>query len=357
MEKENISPYSNKINKNITLEDIKLFYKDRFIDFTNLPNNRYNLITSIILSNNLKFLGKIDSNDLWLETENNIYLFGLPNSPTRSWYKIKEINEIDLIHNYFEKVSEKDPTNVFRFGIKVDINKQYNFSQFIQFVFFNEFTEKKLCEIQSELNNSIKDSLICLEDQVRIYNEFIKLDNKSFYIKTKYSKSIIFCEYYETYIIVNILYNEIKIKNRYEKYPQNLPSDISIIFNGFEKIFYSDIFELLQKENNFELIKIYIDILFKITESTKIKKDLNTNNIKSVEIKDYIKNKFIKADSDIIFNKIERDGIFKAFENSFDILIKTFYEKINQNDKDLDSLYLTEKLKNKINETFKIKLI
>jgi hypothetical protein len=42
---DNISPSpSNTKNKNITLEDIKLFYKDRFIDFTRLPSNRYDNI-------------------------------------------------------------------------------------------------------------------------------------------------------------------------------------------------------------------------------------------------------------------------------------------------------------------------
>jgi hypothetical protein len=92
---DNISPSpSNTKNKNITLEDIKLFYKDRFIDFTRLPSNRYDNITSINLTDNIKYIGKIDSNDIWLETQNNIFLCGVPFSPTRSWYKIKEINQV-----------------------------------------------------------------------------------------------------------------------------------------------------------------------------------------------------------------------------------------------------------------------
>lgn len=368
MEEINISQSSNKINKNITLDDITVFYKDRFIDFTQLPSCRYNLITNINLSNNLKFLGKIDSNDIWLETDNNIYLCGLQHSPTRSWYKIKDISDIDTFQNYYEKTILKEPKNILRFGIKLNNNlnqlNQFNqFNQFAQFIFFNQFTYKNICESQRDLNYSIKDTLITLEDQIRIFNNFIKLDINSFYIKTKYSKSILFCEKYDDYIIVNVLYNELNLKNRYEKYPNNLPSDISIIFNSFDKIFYLDILELLKKDNISSLneinINMYIDILFKICDNINIKKDVNLKDITSIEVKQYIKSKFLISDSDNVFNKIEKEGVFKAFENSFDILIQTFYEKINQSDKSdkIDSLYLNKKLKNRIDDIFKNKLL
>lgn len=356
MEEENISPSSNKSNKNITLEDIKIFYKDRFVDFTKLPQSKYNLITTINLSDNLKFLGKIDSNDIWLERENNIFLCGLPNSPTRSWYKIKEINDIDKFQDFYEKTISKEPTNVFRFGIKLD---KINYNDFTQYIFFNQFTEKNICESQRDLNNSIKDNLITLEDQIRIYNNFMKLNDNNFYIKTKYSKSIIYIEKYDEYSIINILYNELKLKNRYDKYPANLPSDISILFNSFNKVFYLDVIELIQNDKIPQVKfdeKIYIDILFKIGEPIKLKKDLNMKNIISNDIKQYIKHKFLLCESDIIFNKIEKEGVIRAFENSFDILIQTFYEKINQNE-NIDSLYLTQKLKNKVDEIFKTKLI
>lgn len=357
MEEENISPSSNKSNKNITLEDIKIFYKDRFVDFTKLPLSRYNLITTINLSENLKFLGKIDSNDIWLETDNNIYLCGLPNSPTRSWYKIKEINDIDKFQDFYEKTITKEPINILRFGIKLD---KVNYNDFTQYIFFNQFTEKNICESYRDLNYSIKDNLLTLEDQIKIYNNFIKSNNKNFYIKTKYSKSIMYIEDYDSYCIMNILYNESKLKNRYDKYPHNLPSDISILFNSFNKIFYLDIIDLIQHDKfvdmNLDDIKIYIDILFKIGDPTKIKKDIYIKNIISNDIKQYIKQKYLLCESDIIFNKIERDGVFRAFENSVDILIQTFYEKINQDD-NIDPLYLTQKLKNKVNEIFKTKMI
>lgn len=348
---ENISPNSTKIKKNISLEDIKIFFKDRFIDFTNLPHTKYNLITNIKPSENLKFFGKIDNNDIWLETTSNMYLCGLPNSPTRSWYKIKQINDIDIFQDFYEKNMDKKPTSILRMGITLD---KISFTEFIQYIYFHEFTEKNICETQHDLMHSIRENAITLEDKIRIYNNFIKSETKNFYIKTKYSKSIMYFENYNEYIIVSILFNELKLKNRYEKYPSHFPSDICIIFNSFEKIFYLDIIDLLKNNVNTEITK-HIDILFKIGEPTQIKKDLK-NIIVNEDTGQYIKQKNMIIESDLIFNKIEKEGVFKAFENSFDILMKTFYEKINGRE-NIDQLYLTTKFKNKIEEIFKIKLL
>jgi hypothetical protein len=364
MNEENITPSSSdkNITITITIEEIKLFYKDRFIDYTRLPFSRYNNITNINLTKNIKYIGKIDSNDIWLETENNIYLCGIPFSPTRSWYKIKELNDIDIFQNYFTKTINSSPTTVLRFGIKLDKMK---FNEFIQFIYFHQFTDKHLSETSRDLNNSIKDSMITYDDQIRIFNNYIKQNLTTFYIKTKYSKSIIYCEYFDNNIIVNVLYNELKLKNRYDKYPIYIPSDISIIFNSFDKFFYEDIIYELNNLNNLnnednednEDIKKEIDILFKICDNSKIKKDINIKKINSDEIKQYILDKFKINESNILFNKIEKEGIFKAFENSLDILIKTFYEKLNESENNIDSFYLTEKLKKKINEIFYVKLI
>lgn len=375
---DNISPSpSNTKNKNITLEDIKLFYKDRFIDFTRLPNNRYDNITSISLTDKIKYIGKIDSNDIWLETQNNIYLCGIPFSPTRSWYKIKEINEIDIFQDYFNKTNNKDLQKesliLLKFAIELDM---MSFNEFVSFMYLHNFTEKHISESLKDLNRSIKNNLITYDDQIRILNSYTKTNSNSFYIKTKYSKTIIYCEYNSSknYVLVNVSYDELKLKNRYEKLPNYCPSDIGIIFNSFNTLFLSDLYdkfeecdkidkigvsydELKIKTISENQIKYYIDILFKISDKNKIKKDLN-KNIFSEEIKLYINDKFDLLECDILFNKIEKEGVFKAFENSFDILLQTFYEKINNDEQiQLNSLYLTEKLKNKIDEIFKSKLI
>jgi hypothetical protein len=358
---DNISPSpSNTKNKNITLEDIKLFYKDRFIDFTRLPSNRYDNITSINLTDNIKYIGKIDSNDIWLETQNNIFLCGVPFSPTRSWYKIKEINEIDIFQDYFNKIN-KDCQNSLKFVIELD---KMSFGEFLSFIYLHNFTEKHISENLKDLNRSIKNNLIIYDDQIRILNSFTKSNSNSFYIKTKYSKTIVYCEYNSSknYVLVNVSYDELKLKNRYENLPTYCPSDIGIIFNSFNTLFLSDIFDIFEDTEkltklNENQIKYYIDILFKISDKNKIKKDLDKSNF-CQEIKLYINDKFDLLECDILFNKIEKEGVFKAFENSFDILLQTFYEKINNDEKiQLNSLYLTEKLKNKIDEIFKSKLI
>jgi hypothetical protein len=233
---DTISPSSPK-NKNITLDDIKLFYKDRFIDFTRLPTNRYDNITNISLSENIKYIGKIDSNDIWLETTNNIYLCGIPFSPTRSWYKIKDISDIDIFQDYFNKTNTKDPQNIIFFSINLD---SMTLNEFINYIYLNNFTEKQISETIKDLNRSIKNSLITYDDQIRILNNFIKINTNSFCIKTKYSKSIIKCEYHSennnNYIIVQISFNELKLKNRYDNLPNYCPSDIGIIFNSLNTL-------------------------------------------------------------------------------------------------------------------------
>jgi hypothetical protein len=356
---DNISP-SNTKNKNITLEDIKLFYKDRFIDFTRLPNNRYDNITNINLTENIKYIGKIDSNDIWLETNNNIYLCGIPFSPTRSWYKIKEISDIDIFQNYFLK-NKDNITNSNTFKFVVELNKM-SFNEYISFIYLHNFTEKHICDSLRDLNKSVRNNLIIYDDQIRILNNYTKSNSNSFYIKSKYSKTVIHCELVKDYVLINVFYDEIKLKNRYEKLPNYCPSDVGIIFNSFKTLYYSDIMDIFEETDKLEsldeaLIKYYLDIIFKISDKSKLKKDLNKIKFKE-DITKYINDKFDLLECDILFGKIEKEGIFKAFENSFDILLQTFYEKINNDDKiQLNSLYLTEKLKNKVDEIFKNKLI
>ena len=80
----------------------------------------------------------------------------------------------------------------------------------------------------------------------------------------------------------------------------------------------------------------------------------------SVDLHNEVNKKLNNLDSDDIFNKIIKDGMFKAFENSFDILLETFYDKINNNENEnvrTNIMYFNEKLKNKIDDIFKSKLI
>ena len=109
-----------------------------------------------------------------------------------------------------------------------------------------------------------------------------------------------------------------------------------------------------------QLSDIEIDICVLLA---KDKKNLNKLKIKLDEIKkehteisEYIDNVIDRIKSDEIFINIENDGVFKSFENSVDILIKTVFERFNEN-KSQDFAYINEILKYKVNNIFYSKLL
>jgi hypothetical protein len=77
------------------------------------------------------------------------------------------------------------------------------------------------------------------------------------------------------------------------------------------------------------------------------------------ELDTYITKKISLIDMNITIDKMEKDGVFKAFENSFEILLKTIYERFNDSDYDQSEnmLELNKKIKNKITKIFESKII
>jgi hypothetical protein len=341
----------NDNKSNITIDDITVFYKNNFINYSNISTSSYNFITKINIPNNVKYIGKINFYDIWLEKSHNIYLVGLPNSPLKSWYKIKNINEIEQFENYFTE-DKMDLYNELGFFINL---KNMNFNEFTRYLFLHEFTEKQIFETKKELNKMIKNNKLTYEDEIRILNSFILTNPTSFFIRLKYSKTLLYCESFNSNVIIKFYYNDLKMRNRYESWPKFSPSDIGILFSSFDVSFIDEIIENIYSDN---ITKNDIDILFKVnTDETKIKK-INLKKIKSKEIMEYIKLKISDLECDKIFNKIDKDGLFKAFENSFDILLETFYEKINEDvNCQTNVMYLNDKLKNRLYDIFKIKLI
>ena len=59
------------------------------------------------------------------------------------------------------------------------------------------------------------------------------------------------------------------------------------------------------------------------------------------------------------FNKLDKDGTFKAFENSLDILLKTIYDRFNDSEYDQSEnmFELNKKIRDKITKIFDSKLI
>jgi hypothetical protein len=212
----------------------------------------------------------------------------------------------------------------------------------------------------------IKNNKLIYDDEIKILNNFIQSKMSSFFIRLKYSKSIIYCESYnninnDKYILVKLYYNDLKMRNRYAKWLKNIPSDCSILFSTFNITFCDDLIDNINTLDYTNENITLLDALFNIyTDRLKLKKRINIKKIKSNDISEYISKKLNNLDSDELFNKIIKDGMFKAFENSFDILLETFYDKINNNDNEnirLNIMYFNEKLKNKIDDIFKSKLI
>ncbi len=353
---------SEENESNINIDDISVFYKERFINLSTINNTLYMSITKVNIPETIKYIGKIDSYDIWYEKKYKLYLIALPNSPTKSWYKIKNINDIDIFITFFS--SEKmDLYNEISFVINLNSqNKIETFQEFTRYIYLHEFTEKQIFETKRDMNHMIKNNKLIYDDEIKILNNFIQSNISSFFIRLKYSKSIIYCETFNNkYILVKLYYNELKMRNRYDKWLKYIPSDCSILFSTFNITFCDDLIDNINNLDYTEDNIILLDALFNIyTDKTKLKKRINIKKIKSNDICEYINNKLNNLDSDEVFNKIIKDGMFKAFENSFDILLETFYDKINNNDNDNvknNIMYFNEKLKNKIEDIFKSKLI
>jgi hypothetical protein len=86
------------------------------------------------------------------------------------------------------------------------------------------------------------------------------------------------------------------------------------------------------------------------TKLLELKKDV------SFDIKTYIDTVIERIKSDDIYLQLENDGVFRSFENSVDILIKTVYERFTEN-KSSDFAYINEILKYKVNNIFYSKLL
>jgi hypothetical protein len=357
---------SEENESNISIDDINVFYKERFINLSNINNTLYMSLSKVNIPDTIKYIGKVDSYDIWYEKKYKLFLIGLPNSPTKSWYKIKNINDIDVFITFFS--SEKmDLYNEISFIINLNSqNKIENFEEFTRYIYLHEFTEKQIFETKRDMNHMIKNNKLIYDDEIKILNNFIQSKMSSFFIRLKYSKSIIYCESYnninnDKYILVKLYYNDLKMRNRYAKWLKNIPSDCSILFSTFNITFCDDLIDNINTLDYTNENITLLDALFNIyTDRLKLKKRINIKKIKSNDISEYISKKLNNLDSDELFNKIIKDGMFKAFENSFDILLETFYDKINNNENEnvrTNIMYFNEKLKNKIDDIFKSKLI
>jgi hypothetical protein len=345
-----LTPDSNDINIDDMINKIKSTPQYRNID---IPCENYNIITSVKIPENIKFIGLIKSEPfelfLWLETKNNILLAGLQNMPIKSWYKIKKDSEIKLLIDYFTN-RDKVYYNTHRFYL----NCGYDFATLINYIKNSEYTNKHIFLDERDEVDKISNEKMSEIDSANLSNILAKSDIDDFYVYTKYSNSKIRFENHKGFIITELNYNPLKLRNRFDPFDKFLPVDISLLLNIFEMKSINDI---LDKK---DLTKFEIDICVLLAKDKKnlikLRNKLTETKKTHPDVSDYIDNVIDRIKSDEIFIQMENDGIFRSFENSVDILLKTVYERFNDN-KCQDFTYINEILKFKVNNIFYSRLL
>lgn len=345
-----LTPDSSDININDVINKIKSFPQFRNID---IPYENYNIITSVKIPENIKLLGIIKSEPfelfLWLETKNNILLAGLQNMPIKSWYKIKKESEIKLLLDYFIN-RDKVYYNTHRFYL----NCTYDFTTLINYIKNSEYTNKHIFLDERDEVDKINNEKMSEIDSANLSNILTKSDIDEFYVYTKYSNSKIRFENHKGFIITELNYNPLKLRNRFDPFDKFLPVDISLLLNIFEMKSINDI---LDKK---DLTNFEIDICVLLAKDkknlNKLRNKLTETQKTHADVSEYIDNVIDRIKSDEIFIQMENDGIFRSFENSVDILLKTVYERFNDN-KSQDFTYINEILKYKVNNIFYSRLL
>ncbi len=337
----NIDDFLSKIKSNPNFNNI------------NISRENYNLITSVNINENIKLVGiiKHDVFDLyvWLEIKNNIVLIGLQNLPVKSWYKVKKDSEIKLLIDYFDN-RDKIYYNTHRFYL----NSNYNFNSLINYIKNSQYTTNYIYVNERDEVDKINNDKFTDLDHANIMTELLSSNVDEFYIYTKYSNSKIRFENHNGFIIVELNYNQIKLRNRYDPFDKFLPFDISLLLNIFEMKSINDILD--KKELNNMEIDICVLLAKDKKNLNKLKTKLLDTKKSHPDVSDYIDNVIDRIKSDEIFIQIESDGIFRSFENSVDILLKTVFERFNE-DKCQDYTYVNDILKYKVNNIFYSKLL
>jgi hypothetical protein len=232
-----------------------------------------------------------------------------------------------------------------------------DFDTLINYIINSEFIKDTIYLDEKDETNQIPINKRTRFDNANIKTRILKSDCDEFYLYTRYSNSKLKFENHRGYFIVEMNYNQIKLRNRFEPFDKFLPVDINLILNEFELKSISDI---IDKKN---IIEKDIDCCVLLAKDKKnlikLQSKLEENKEKynySEDIINYIElvSKRVKLDEKFI--KIEEDGIFKSFENSVDILINTIYERFNTEEIN-DYTYINDILKYKVNTIFYSKFL
>lgn len=328
-----INDSSDKEELSLSLDDIKKIWKKDFIQ---------------IINSKEKLLGRLFNFNIY--EFKKMFLIGFPNSTAKAWYKIKSINDLHIFIDYFmekqKEITEKHLT--------LYLTSRFNFKQLIKYFYFHEFMDKR---ILSE-NDKIDVKNITYQDEILLFDRFLETvtDDSSITFITKYSQSklILKSNLNNNGYYLKIFYRPFRLNNRFKILPKDAPTDIDLILLNLDIMQTTDIIKNMDiiKEND-------IDILFNIASKDEII-PLMQNIVESrPDLESYILKKISLVDMELTFDKMVKDGIFKAFENSLDILLKTIYERINNSEYDQSEnmLDLNKKIREKITKIFDSKII
>jgi hypothetical protein len=335
---------SDENDNMIRFKDICTFYKDKIILF---DKNFSNIISQIILPEKVILKGRLLCFDIF--ELNKMVLFSLPNSPVKSWYKIAKIEDIDKLINFYTKTIDN---NTYSHQEKVLLNiGDNNFEYLIRYIYGHSHMEKTIST--DEKRNSIKEDLLTHNDKITILENFIKKTPTNFFIRTLRSHSLLHFEYINSNIYLTINYNQVKIRNRYDPFDKYMPVDISIVLNDFDMIHFKMITDSILDSGLNNPIQVLYDL-----NKSKCIEYINSNRSilpKSNLITDIV----ASYEIDTIFKEIDQDKIFKAFENSFDIMLRTIYERIIQSDINFDNhmSYINKQITDRINKIVESKII
>jgi hypothetical protein len=349
----NLSDFSDEQN---SLEDDLLNKIKEYNNFINInfDRNIYNIINNQIIPENVILFGIIKAEPfdfyIWHEQKNNIILCGLKNLPIKSWYKIKKESELKLLIDFF-----KNKDKIYYNSNRYYLNSNIDFITLINYLRDSEYINKNIFIDEKDETNKIDENKLTNIDIANQYTQILKLNSDEIYLYTKYSNSKLRFENHNGYIICELNYNHIKLRNRYDPDDKFMPVDISMLLHQFElrninNILKSDILKMEEIDICVLLAKDKKNLSKLKTKLNEIKKNQND------DIKNYIDNVIDRIKSDEIFVQIENDGVFRSFENSVDILIKTVYERFTENKSD-DFAYINEILKYKVNNIFYSKLL
>lgn len=349
----NLSDFSDEQNM---LEDDLLNKIKEYNNFINInfDKNIYCLINNQNIPENVILFGILKSEPfdfyIWHEQKNNIILCGLKNLPIKSWYKIKKESELKLLIDFF-----KNRDKIYYNSNRYYLNSNIDFITLINYLRDSEYINKNIFIDEKDETNKIDENKLTNIDIANQYTQILKLNSDEIYLYTKYSNSKLRFENHNGYIICELNYNHIKLRNRYDPDDKFMPFDISMLLYQFELRNINNIL----KSDILKMEEIDICVLLAKDKKNLSKLKIKLNEIKknqNDDIKNYIDNVIDRIKSDEIFVQIENDGVFRSFDNSVDILIKTVYERFTENKSD-DYAYINEILKYKVNNIFYSKLL